>query len=352
MEQNNKINDPNQEQGISISMLASIIRSHITYLRSKWITLLICIIIGAILGLLYSIYKKPSYLAQTTFTIDETNVSGAGISSLASQFGITVGTDKNGVFDKTNIPSLFQSRLMVQKTLLTPMPFERDTELLVNRYIAFNHYRDSWKNKPELANITFAANKPLTRLQDSVLNMFYNDIIKSQLAVNKLDMKLSILSLTYTCKDELFSKEFSEAIVKNVMEFYTITRTKKTAQNLAVLQKQVDSVKKRLTKSLVNVASSTDATPNANPLKSVLGVSTQNRSVDAEIDRAAMVQLSSSLEAARIQLNQQTPLIDFIDTPILPLEVSRLSKTKGIILGGFIAAIIGVVVLTFRRKTY
>lgn len=351
MEQSNKTEEVNKDDGITIGMLLAIIRSQYLYFKSKWITLLICLILGAVVGLLYSIYKKPQYLAQTTFTIDETT-SSSPLSGLASQFGITVGSDKNGVFDKTNIISLFQSRLMVQKTLLTPMPFERDTELLVNRYIEFNHYRDAWKNKPELSNITFEANKPLTRLQDSVLNIFYNDIVKSQLGVNKLDMKLTILSLTYTCKDELFSKEFSEAIVKNVMQFYTITRTKKTANNVAVLQHQVDSVKERLTRSLVNVASSTDATPNANPLKSVLGVSTQNRSVDAEIDRAAVIQLSSSLEAARVQLNQQTPLIDFIDTPILPLEISRLSKTKGIVLGSFIAVVIGLVVLTFRRKTY
>jgi uncharacterized protein involved in exopolysaccharide biosynthesis len=100
------------------------------------------------------------------------------------------------------------------------------------------------------------------------------------------------------------------------------------------------------------VASSTDAVPNANPLKSILSVSTQNKTVDAEIDRAALIQLSTNLQAAKISLNQQTPLIDFIDTPILPLEVQKVTKIKGGILGGLIGFFIGVVILTFRRKTY
>lgn len=350
MEQNNKADD--KEHEISPFVLTSIIRSHLLYLRSKWKFILIFFIVGAILGVLYSLFKKPKYMAQTTFTVAESSISASGLSGLASQLGISVGEDKQSIFEGFNIISFFQSRLMVQKTLLTPAPFENGSELLVNRYIDFNHYRDTWKKDPKLANLTFEANKPLTRLQDSILNIFYQDIVLRQLNVDKADHRLTILTLTYICGDELFAKEFSQALAKNVIEFYAANRTKKSALTVDILQHQVDSVKERLNKSLENVASSTDAIPNANPLKSVLGVSAQNRAVEAEIDRAALVQLSTNLQAAKIQLNQQTPLIDFIDTPILPLEVIKFGKIKGVALGGVIGVILALIILTFKRKTY
>jgi len=352
MEKKDKIEDTDKGQEISVFMLTSIVRSQLLYFRSKWKFVLICFTIGAVLGIAYSIIKKPKYLAQTTFTIEEPNVSAAGLSGLASQLGLSMSSDKQGIFEGNNIIAFFQSRLMVQKTLLTEAPFEHGNVLLVNRYIDFNHYRDSWKKDPKLANLTFEPNKPLTRLQDSILNIFYKDIVLKQLNVEKLDRRLTILTLTYICGDELFAKEFSAALAKNVIEVYIANRTEKSAQTVAILQRQADSVKARLNKSLTSVASSNDATPNANPLKSILGVSTQNRSVDAEIDRAALVQLSSNLQAAKIQLNQQTPLIDFIDTPILPLEVIKFTKIKGVILGGALGTILALIILTLRRRTY
>ncbi len=88
MEQNDKIVEQSKEQEVSISMLTSIIRSHLLYFRSKWKVILIYLVIGALIGLAYSFIKKPKYLAQTTFTIEESGSSAAGLSGIASQLGI------------------------------------------------------------------------------------------------------------------------------------------------------------------------------------------------------------------------------------------------------------------------
>ena len=102
----------------------------------------------------------------------------------------------------------------------------------------------------------------------------------------------------------------------------------------------------------VGVAASVDAFPNANPLKKSLNVSSQNKSVDVEIDRSALLQLSENLQSAKISLNQEMPLIDFIDTPILPLNKEKTSKIGGLLAGGFFSMVIGICILTIRRKTY
>ncbi len=350
MQQGNEGNVSNND-GVSINILSSKLSQHFTYLKSKWKVLLIYFVIFAALGLTYAIVKKPSYTAQTTFTIDD--VSGASsLSGLASQLGISMGGGKNSIFAGYNIISFFQSRLMVQKTLLTAVRFQNDSTPLVNRYIEFNGYRKKWQSDPKLRNLTFVSGQPLTRLQDSVLGEFYQVIVKKQLDVERTDKRLTILSLAYTCEDEEFAKDFSETLAKNVIDFYTENRTAKIVRSVNILQHQVDSVKARLGHSMTNVAASSDAIPNANPLRRVLNVSAQNKGVDVEIEKTSLMQLEENLQTAKVSLYQETPLIEFIDRPILPLYKARTSLAKGAALGGFIGLVIGLCIVTFRRKKY
>jgi hypothetical protein len=350
MDPNKEVNVNNNAGDVSMNTLMSRLHSHSGYLKSKWKIFLIYLVAGITLGLVYSIMRKPRYTATITFTVED-NTGSSSISGLASQLGLNLG-DKQGIFSGFNIISFFQSRLMVQKTLLSEARFGNDSDLLVNRYIKFNGYRNSWKKDPELKNITFIPNQPLSRIQDSLMREFYKAIITKQLDVERVDRRLTILSLTYTCTDELFAKNFSEILTKNVIDFYTKTRVEKIVKSINTFQRQSDSVRARLSRSFTNAAASVDAVPNANPLKKVLSVSAQNKSMDVEIDRSALMQLTENLQSAKISLNQETPLIDFIDTPILPLAVEKVTKIKGIAIGGFFGMVIGICVLTLRRKTY
>jgi len=341
----------NNADGVSLNVLTSKLYTHFKYLRTKWKTLLIYFVIGAAIGLVYAIRKKTSYTATITFTMDDVSTTSS-ISGLASQLGLTLGNDKQSIFSGYNIISFFQSRLMVQKTLLTKVPFRKDSMLLVNMYMKVNGYDKKWQNDPQLHNLTFISGQPVTRLQDSVLGEFYHTIVAKQLDVERIDKRLSILSLTYTCGNELFAKDFSETLAKNVIEFYTTNRVAKLVRSINLLQHQADSVRARLDHSMTNVASSFDAVPNANPQRRVLGVSPQNKAVDVEIEKSALMQLAENLQSAKVSLYQETPLIDFIDRPILPLDKVKLSKVKGIAIGAFWGLVIGICAVTFRRKTY
>jgi uncharacterized protein involved in exopolysaccharide biosynthesis len=352
MKQNTKEEILNDEEGVTVYTLFSKIYAHIKYLKSKWRILLVVFIVGGGLGIWYSFVKKPLYTALISFTVDDSGESQSALSGLASQLGVLMGGGKQSIFEGYNIISFFQSRLMVQKTLLTEVQFDKGRDLLVNRYIEYNHLRKSWKNDPKLKNLTFKPNEALSRAQDSVLFFFFQDIIYNHLNVDRADKRLTILQLKVTSPDELFSKFFAEALAKNVIEFYTNTRIEKTLHNIKTLQHQTDSVRARLNSSLTGVASSIDDVPNANPLKKVLQVSSQNKTVDAEIDRSALLALASNLQGAKMSLNQETPLIDFIDTPILPLQVSKWGKIKGFLVGSVLGLVLCSCILTLTRKTY
>jgi uncharacterized protein involved in exopolysaccharide biosynthesis len=52
---------------------------------------------------------------------------------------------------------------------------------------------------------------------------------------------------------------------------------------------------------------------------------------------------------AKVTLRKETPLIQVIDRPILPLKKEKFGKSKGILLGGFLAGFLMVLGLVGRR---
>jgi hypothetical protein len=46
--------------------------------------------------------------------------------------------------------------------------------------------------------------------------------------------------------NELFSKYFTEALVKEVSDFYIDTKSKKSRENMLILERQTDSIRREL----------------------------------------------------------------------------------------------------------
>ncbi len=94
---------------------------------------------------------------------------------------------------------------------------------------------------------------------------------------------------------------------------------------------------------------STDVNPNPNPSLQTLRVPSQRRQVDVQANTAILSELVKNLEIAKMSLLQETPLIQVIDVPILPLEKEKVGKLKGLLLGGFIAGFLMIFIVTIRN---
>ncbi|MHB1922209.1 MAG: Wzz/FepE/Etk N-terminal domain-containing protein, partial [Chitinophagaceae bacterium] len=249
-----------EEDEISLKELILKIKDWYRYLVSKWLTILIAGLLGAGMGLLYSIHRKPIYTATLTFALEEKG-GGSSLSNyagLASQFGINFGGGSSSAFSEDNIMALMKSRLLVTQTLLSKANNNGREESLADFYININHYRKAWKNKPELQSISFSINAnmdSLSFIQDSLLGIFYEQIIKSNLTVNKPDTKSSLIEVQFKSINELFSKEFTENLVRKVSAFYISTKTKQEALNVDILQNRLDSVRREFTGALYGTAS-------------------------------------------------------------------------------------------------
>ncbi|HJP62398.1 MAG TPA: hypothetical protein VJ844_03105 [Mucilaginibacter sp.] len=348
-EKETKIKDPDH---VTIKDVVTKMVSGYRYIKSKWAFILGAAIFGGIAGLACSIFQKPTYTAVCSFVLEETNkTSGLGqYSGLASLAGINLGGSDGGIFQGDNILELYKSRLMIEKALLSEATFNGRNELLIDRYIDYHKLRAEWKEKDKIDSISFAGNPAnFNRKQDSILTDLVEQFNRKHLNVTKPDKKLSIINVYFNSRDELFAKEFTNKLVQTVNDFYTLTKTKKTSQNILVLQKQADSVKRELNSSIAGVASAIDAAPNANPLTLSLRVPSQRKQVDVQASSAIYAEIVKNLELSKISLRQETPLIQVIDQPVLPLYVSHISKLKGILGGIILGAIISIMIIGVRK---
>jgi hypothetical protein len=314
--------------------------------RRKWKVLLGFLLIGLAMGAAVALLKKPVYRAETSFVLEESDMGGmgGGMSGLASLVGINLGSlgGGNGLFSGDNIMELYKSNSMLDKTLLSPMR-EDTSKLLIDRYIAFNKLDKKWKRKVDLAGMDFnIPREQYTVKQDSVVKEIIKLVRKDNLSVNKPDRKLSIINVTIHSKDQVFAKVFNEQLVDNVNKFYFETKTKKTAENLAILQSQADSVRRILDRSISEFASATDNVPNPNPLVQRAMVETKKRQVDVQASTAVYSEIVKNLEIAKVNHRNNSPLIQIIDIPRYPLEESKIKLPKGMVIGGMVMLIIGI----------
>ena len=329
------------------------------YLLSKWLIIVIAGVVGGVLGLAYEYAypKKPLYTAELTFVLEGGKQGGGSgnYAGLSGPFGIDMGGSAGViVFENQNLLVLMKSRLMIEKALLTTVNVKGKKETLAEYYIDMNRPRDMWwaKENSKLKKIRFlpgADPSGFSLKQNSLISSYHSALIKNNLFVDKKDKESSIISMRVTSSDELFSKYFTEALAKEVSDFYIDTKIKKSIKNLAILHYQADSVRREFNAAISGVASAIDANPNANPSRQTLGVPSQRRQVDAQANAAMLIELMKNLAVSQISLREETPLIQIIDKPVLPLPKEEFSKKQGSISGGVLGGFIAVFLLAFKK---
>jgi hypothetical protein len=287
--------------------------------------------------------------------LEEDKGGGGGFGSalgLASSFGFDIGGGGGGLFTSSNIIELMKSRLVVEKTLLNPVQVAGKAISLADYYIQYNELKEDWTKKPGLANINFPVNADRTKFslqQDSILQTISEDLTKENLTIIQKDKKVSIISLTVKTESELFSKLFCEQLLKETSDFYIETKSKKSRLNVDILQHQADSIRAELNSAITGVATASDNVYNLNPALNVKRTPSTRRQVDVQANTAILTQLVAQLELSKVSLRKETPLVQLIDRPILPLEKEKLGRLKSLVLGGFLAGFLTVLYLVFGQ---
>jgi uncharacterized protein involved in exopolysaccharide biosynthesis len=319
---------------------------------------LIAGVLGGGIGLTYAWLSQITYKAVVTFALEDDKGSGGGLSGalgLASSLGIDLGTSAGGAFSGANLIELMKSRKMIEKALLSSINLGNKKMTQADLLLDIKGIKKGLQTKGIWRGEAFfpANDEPnlLSLQQDSVITLLHGMITGNGglLSVAQKDKKVSILTVEVKSTHELFSKVFAETIVKEVSDFYIETKSKKAKTNVAILQKQADSIRSELNQAITGVAVSSDNTYNLNPALNVNRVPSTKKQVDVQANTAILTQLVTNLEMAKVTLMRETPLIQVIDRPILPLKKEKPGKLKSLILGGFLAGFLAVVFLIFQR---
>ncbi len=342
-----------QNDEITLKELLEKAKEWYSYLLSQWKIIVLAGVIGAAIGLAYSISKKPIYTATLSFALEDEKSGGmGGALGLASSLGFDLGGSAGGMFTGSNLTELFKSRLMVEQTLMLPVLVGTDTISLAELYIQTKEWREVWNEKPKLKAIQFpplTKRKYFTREHDSIMGVMYEDLSKTSLTVAQKDKKTSIISIDVKSENEAFAKAFSETLAKQVSDFYVNTKSKKARLNMAILQKQTDSIRAELNGAITGVAVANDNTFMLNPALNVNRAPSAKRQVDVQANTAILTELVKQTELAKVTLRKETPLIQVIDRPILPLPKEHFGKSKGVLLGGILACFLTVLGLISKR---
>ncbi len=331
-----------QNDEISLRELLDKAKEWYQYLLSQWKVIVLAGLVGASIGLAYSLTTKPVYTASLSFALEDEKSGGGGLGSalgLASSLGIDLGGSGGGAFSGSNLNELFKSRTIVEQTLMQPVVLGNDTISLAEMYLRINGSRESWSDNPKMKSIQFpplTKRKYFTRVHDSIMVGMYDNLTKTNLVIGPKDKKSSLTSIVVKSNSELFAKFFSETLVNEVSRFYVDTKSKKARMNMAILQKQRDSIRAELNGAITGVAVANDNTFMLNPAMNVNRAPSSRRQVDVQANTAILSELVKQTELAKVALRKDTPLIQVIDRPILPLPKEQFGKTKGIVLGGIL----------------
>jgi uncharacterized protein involved in exopolysaccharide biosynthesis len=118
--------------------------------------------------------------------------------------------------------------------------------------------------------------------------------------------------------------------------------------NVDILQHQADSIRAELNSAITGVAAASDNVYNLNPALNVKRTPSTRRQVDVQANTAMLSQLVAQLEMSKVSLRKETPLVQIIDRPILPLEKVKLGRLKSIQIGGFFAGFLTILYLIFH----
>lgn len=283
------------------------------------------LIITTLIALAYYYMQKPTFQASTTFIMEEKSSMGGGLSGLASQFGVDIGggLSNSNLFAGDNILDIIRSRTIVEKVLLSKVDSSTGTNnnTLADVYINFNQLHKKWSGIASLNNFSFAkilANPVNNRLQDSILFVIYKDVIKKNLTVDRLNKKGSIVVVTTNSGDEVFSKLLTERLVMETMKMYIEIKTSVATRNVARLQQRSDSLMQVLNAKSYKSASLQVLDANIAFKSSAVPVEVSQR--DKSVTYALYSEVMKNLEASRMAMASQTPIINILDTAKYPLE--------------------------------
>ena len=317
------------------------------FLLKKKFAIIAFSVLFSLIGIIIVIVSDTKYNAELTFVVEEdSGGSGLGaMSGIASQFGFDIGGNSNTTFSQSNILELLKSRGVIESALMQSAIVNSRNNLLIEHYLGINKIKESWLEDKDFEGVSF--HDDLSYIHDSVSGNIWNNIIENKLVIELQSDEANIIKLSYKSLDDEFAKEFVETLIDEMSKMYTSHQTAQANNTLDFLQNRADSVFSELVIAEEEFARMKDI--NQRIVKASGRLKELQLMRRVEVLNTMYLEIIKNLELSKITLLNQTPIINTIDIPILPLKEEKTSKKLAGILGGFLGGFLSGFYFIFRK---
>lgn len=335
---------------ISVKELLDNISSAFKFLFSKWKQFFLIGLVGALLGLAYSLLMPVKYVSKLTFVVEESRSAGGGLAAIAGQFGLDLGgMGGGGVFSGDNILLFLKSESLFRETLMTSYN-EEGTISLADKYAEAKKWKKSWNKKFGEINFAKYSDGKFPRHIDSLMQKITMTILlNGELSVSKPDKKASFVDVRAIMLDEKLSYLFSKRLVSIATDKFVQSKIRVKAANVQMLQDRADSLGRILNVKTFAAASSQQNLIDANPAIRTAPITAEISTREKTMVGAIFAEVVKNLEISKTILNQETPVIQMVDNSTLPLRRIRVGKFVGMLTGSILLGFFFAVYLLIKR---
>jgi len=304
--------------------------------------------------------KKPVFTTKITFMLEDEIVGDGPKSSSGSQILMALSGQGNSN-NKGILVDLATSNKLVEQTLLQTVQIESKPQMLVNLYLEVMGYRARWKKE---GNETWVKkfykegyNLGADKEMDYMLRSLSNEI---KLSLKPSVVESGLLTMTYSSRNEMFTKVFLETHLNTISNFYINKKVERAESLVKFAKRKKDSIMMLLSGKTYGLANMQDQGFGAVMRRSA--VSQIQTRTDIEILEKQYAESSAALSAASIDLERRRPFISVVDDIRMPLEAKWPNPLKKAIsiaivftLLGFaliVGALFGVDILAAQKEDF
>ncbi len=327
--------DQQPQNDLALKQVILLVKDLFRYIRKKWWVIVIGAFLFAMLGLLFSKVTVPQYQAYASFTTESSGSSSALSSAMAMAGSLGLSTGSSGGFTNELLVGMVQSRRVIKRSLLQKAVVDDTLDLLVNHYIKLYGYEDDWEEHDHLAGFKFENTRleKLIAMEDSLLSIFFDEILNDFMFAEYAP-EIAMVTIELTTKSEGFSKYLCKNLIDIAGEYFIENETRQQKDNIKVIQNRTDSVFSELKAAELQLAQWTDSKKRIMKAEGHLDELqyTRNVMILNEIYGASV----SSLEMAKFELMQHTPVLILVDDPEFSVSVNDFDWDLCLIVGIFL----------------
>lgn len=329
------MNKDMDKEDLSFEDVVEIIKGLIgTLLNYKFAILIIVILFGSLTSF-YAWNKDPEYIAKTSFMLeDDGGNSGMGaVMGMASSLGF--GGNSGSSLTPEKYIGVLTSDKILRKTLVSPYK----DEFVITRFLKISEY---FENENDMKKFDFVKMGPK---EDSIVNEIiysFRDMVLTEIGDE------GIVSISLKSKNEVFSCDVNNILYNQVIGFFETNNVKKEQYIFNQLDSRVDSIKYDLEYFETEYAKEKDA--NLSVLRATNRVDELRLMRKVNILNVMYTETLKKLELARFNLLNKTPMVQLVDSPVLPIYKQSKSPKIYFIYGTFLGGILSVISVLFYDK--